>query len=331
MRGRALSRCSAVAAMAVLAIAATPHGAARGGVTRRPLPASTLAVWTGTAWQQWWRSETAPDRWTGPDDVVSAAISWRPAAAGVEWGELRLAGAGEARRLRAVVVRLEPRLVRLRLDTAFVRGGERAAWSVDAARTDAIVAVNVGQFVRTLPWGWVVLDGRQFLAPGSGPLSTAVAVDSSGAAHWIGPDDVTDPGVRRGVVTAFQSYPTLLDADGNIPEPLREPGRGIDVKHRDARLGIGVLDDGRLLIVLTRFDAFGESLGSMPFGPTIPEFAALMGALGARRAVALDGGISGQMVVRDRTGLHIWRGLRKVPMALSVTPRPDAVTQYFSR
>ena len=54
-----------------------------------------------------------------------------------------------------------------------------------------------------------------------------------------------------------------------------------------------------LLIVLTRFDALGESLGSIPFGPTIPEFAALMGALGAKQAVALDGGISGQLVIRD--------------------------------
>ena len=125
-----------------------------------------------------------------------------------------------------------------------------------------------------------------------------------------------------GVETAFQSYPTLLTADGEIPVPLREPGRGIDVEHRDARLGLGALPDGRLLVVLTRFDALGESLGSIPFGPTIPEFAALMGALGARQAVALDGGISGQMLVRDADGTHIWRGLRKVPMALVVTRKP---------
>jgi exopolysaccharide biosynthesis protein len=167
----------------------------------------------------------------------------------------------------------------------------------------------------------VVLNGRQFLPPGSGPLATAVAVDSSGAVRWIGPDSLKDPNVRRGAVAAFQSYPTLLNAEGEIPLPLREPGRGIDVEHRDARLGIGALSDGRLLIVLTRFDALGESLGSIPFGPTIPEFAALMGALGARQAVALDGGISGQLLVRDADGAHTWRGLRKVPMALVVTEK----------
>lgn len=235
---------------------------------------------------------------------------------------LRLAGVGEAKRLRAVVVRIDPRLVRLRLDTAFTARGERANWTIDGARAGAIVAVNVGQFIRTQPWGWVVLDGREYLAPGTGPLSTALAVDSSGVVRWIGPTDLTSPAARRGFVAAFQSYPTLLTANGEIPEPLREPGRGIDVEHRDARLGIGALADGRLLIVLTRFDALGGSLGSLPFGPTIPEFAALMGALGARQAVALDGGISGQLLIRDAGGTeHTWRGMRKVPMALVALPR----------
>ena len=326
-----VARLARVAVIALVAVAATPPRVSPDRAPRAPLPPSSLAVWTGGAWREWWRSDAAPDRWAGPNDAVADAVVWRRAAEGVDWGEIRLAGSGEARRLRAVVVRLDPRLVRLRLDTAFTPGGDRAAWSVDAARPDAIVAVNVGQFVRTLPWGWVVLDGRQYLAPGRGPLSTAVAVDSSGGVRWIGPDGLADQGVRRGVVAAFQSYPTLLTGNGEIPSPLRAPGRGIDVEHRDARLGLGALPDGRLLIVLTRFDALGESLGVVPFGPTIPEFAALMGALGARQAVALDGGISGQLLVRDADGTgHAWRGLRRVPMALVALPRVDG-RQYFSR
>ena len=321
----AVSRLGSVAAIALVAIAATPSRPALAPLPRASagaLPPSALSVWNGRAWREWWRSDAAPDRWQAPHDAVADAVQWRRASEGVEWGELRLAGVGEARRLRAIAVRIDPRLVRLRLDTAFTARGERANWSVDDARADAIVAVNVGQFVRTLPWGWVVLNGREFLTPGRGPLSTAVAVDSSGSVRWIGPDGLANPAVRRGVVAAFQSYPTLLDANGQVPAALREPGRGIDVEHRDARLGIGELPDGRLLIVLTRFDALGASLGVLPFGPTIPEFAALMGALGARQAVALDGGISGQLLVRDADGTeHSWRGMRKVPMALVALPR----------
>lgn len=316
----ALYRVARVVAMALVAIASTPARHAPAS-TRAALPPSALSVWTGKTWRDWWRSDAAPDRWLAPHNAVAGAIAWKRASDGVEWGELRLAGIGEAKRLRAIAVRIDPKLVRLRLDTAFAFGGDRAAWSLDAARDDAIVAVNVGQFVRALPWGWVMIDGRQFLAPGQGPLSTAIAVDSSGAVRWIGPDGLSDPHLRRGVTAAFQSYPTLLTKDGEIPGPLREPGLGVDVSHRDARLGVGQLADGRLLIVLTRFDGLGESLGSIPFGPTIPEFAALMGALGAKQAVALDGGISGQMLIRDAEGTHTWRGLRKVPMALVVLPK----------
>lgn len=321
-RVRGLAVVAMVAATVIPTVPGARAGARSEARDGAALPRSTLAVWTSRGWRAWWRSDAAPDRWPAPNAMVADAIAWRRAADGVEWGELRLAGSGEARRLRVVAVRIDPRRVRLRLDTAFTARGERAAWSVDDARRDAIVAVNVGQFVRTLPWGWVVLDGRQFLPPGRGPLATAVVVDSTGDVRWIGPGGMADPEARRGVAAAFQSYPTLLDAGGTVPAPLRAPGRGIDVEHRDARLGIGSLADGRLLIVLTRFDALGESLGSVPFGPTIPEFAALMGALGARQAVALDGGISGQMLVRDTTGpTHLWRGMRRVPMALVVLPR----------
>ena len=323
MRAGATLRVVQLAAVALVVTAATPSRPAASTSPSPPsLPRSALSVWTGRTWQEWWRSDAAPDRWRAPHSAVADAIEWRPARDGVEWGELRLAGSGEARRLRAIVVRLDPNRVRLGLDTAFTRGGERAAWTVDDASADAIVAANVGQFIRTLPWGWVVLDGKEFLAPGRGPLSTAVAIDSGGRVRWLGPDALADPASRRGVVAAFQSYPTLLVGDGEVPAALQAPERGVDVEHRDARLGIGLLSDGRLLLVLTRFDALGESLGLLPFGPTVPEFAALMGALGARQAVALDGGISGQMLVRDAAGTaHVWRGMRRVPLALVATPR----------
>jgi hypothetical protein len=46
-----------------------------------------------------------------------------------------------------------------------------------------------------------------------------------------------------------------------------------------------------------------------------------MGALGARRALLLDGGISGQLLVREEGRTRSWAGLRKVPLGLVVLPR----------
>lgn len=280
----------------------------------------TLAVRDRGAWRTWWRADSAAAQWPGSDPRVTGALAWRAVADGVRWCEIRIAGSAPAWRTRLIVVRIDPRRVRLALALALSPGDGRPAWSIDRAPRDALVAVNAGQFVQTMPWGWVVMEGRQRLSPGTGPLSVAVVVDSSGAVRWVPSDSLAG---TRGVATAFQSYPTLLADDGRIPAALREPGHGIDLAHRDTRLAIGETRDGHLLVVMTRFDALGAAADRVPIGPTTPEMAAIMGALGARDAVMLDGGISAQMVIRDRGGAvrARWPGLRKVPLALLVRPR----------
>ena len=248
-------------------------------------------------------------------------ITWHRVSAGVEWGELVIAGSGEAWRTRVIIARVDPMQVRITLDTAFT-DDLRAAWRADRASPRALLAVNAGQFLETLPWGWVVLDGRQFLPPGVGPLSSAVTVDTSGAVRWLhGTDAVDSAAASRPAGWAFQSYPTLLRG-GEVPAALRGARGGVDVTHRDARAALGQLADGRLLFVITRFDGLRGIGGFVPFGLTTPETAALMGALGARDAVMLDGGISAQMVVRSERGaVRQWRGLRSVPLGLVVLPR----------
>jgi exopolysaccharide biosynthesis protein len=107
-----------------------------------------------------------------------------------------------------------------------------------------------------------------------------------------------------------------------VPEPLRSNGNGVDLKHLDSRLAIGQLRDGQLLLALTRYDIGGGMLRPVPIGPTTPEMAAIMGALGCSNAVALDGGISSQLLLRDAKGsTKIWSAYRWVPLGLVATPR----------
>lgn len=305
-----------LAAIAAATLAAAP-AAAQFAPDAAALPGSALAVRDAGSWVVWWNAEQAPVRWHGANAALERAVHWQPGARGVEWAEVELSGAGEAWRTRAVLVRLDPRLLRLRLDTAFTPS-LTPAWSIARTPAAAVFAVNAGQFVRDLPWGWLVLDGRQMLAPGAGPLATAVVLDSTGDVSWLSGDSVSR--ARRRAVWAFESYPALLRG-GAVPEPLQAAGRGVDVAHRDARLALGRLGDGRLIVALTRFDALGHTLGVVPFGFTVPEMAALMGALGCRDAVLLDGGISAQLMVRDGGTQRTWRGLRRVPLALVALPR----------
>ena len=288
--------------------------AAAVAATTFAVPHSTLAVKRGGSWRVWWDARTAPALWQPADTARLGAIQWRAGAPGIEWSELVFAGSGEAWRTRVIVARLDPRKLRLRLDTSFSRDG-KPTWSVDRAKTSTVFAVNAGQFLHTMPWGEVVLDGMQWMTPGIGPLSTTVEISARGTVklrHGNG-------SAPQGTAWAFQSYPTLL-RNGEVPVELRDESRGIDLEHRDARAAIGVARDGRLIVALTRFDALGSTLGFIPFGLTTPEMAAVMGALGASDAVMLDGGISGQMMLRGANGtVKSWRGTRAVPLALGAS------------
>jgi uncharacterized protein YigE (DUF2233 family) len=276
-----------------------------------------LAIHDGGRWITFWRADAAPATWDGAMPLADR-VAWRPGADGIEWGELVLRAAKEAWRTRVVVARLDPRRVELSLAPAFT--GDRR-WTVGHAGRDAVLALDAGQFRGSLPWGWVVTGGREILTPQYAPLAGAVVVDSSGGVRVVPPDRVAAERAHGGTREAFQSYPMLL-RDGVVPAPLSRPGRGVEVAHRDARLALGTMADGRVVIALTRFDALGESLGRIPFGFTSEEMAALMGALGCRQALLLDGGISGQMMVRDAEGaVRAWPGTRSVPLGLVVRAR----------
>ena len=275
-------------------------------------PADALAVRDAGGWVTWWRRDAAPSRWTGRTPLASR-VSWRPGSNGVEWGELQLRGASEAWRTRLVILRVDPRRVSLALAPAFT---ENRQWTVGDAGDDAAFALVAGQFRESLPWGWVVTGGRQLLAPVYAPLAGAVVVDAGGTVRVVSPDSVEAERARGNAREAFQSYPMLLE-NGAVPAPLVEAGKGVDLEHRDGRLALGTLPDGRVIIALTRFDALGETLGRVPFGLTSPEMAAVMGALGCRQALLLDGGISGQLLVRDAAGTpRVWPGTRRVPLGL---------------
>ena len=288
--------------------------------TARPAAGgTTLSVWNADAWHPFWRSDHAPLRWTGPDSIVARALRWQRLSPGLEYATLRLACGGPTYRARLIVARLDPSQVTLSLTMDHTPADMHPAWSIDKTPPDAVLAVNAGQFTGAMPWGWVVIDGRQRLRPGRGPLSSAIAIDVDGRVRWFHGDSLP----TTGVVAGFQSYPTLLSDDGRVPEPLRASGRGVNLTHPDIRLALGETRDGRLLIAMTRYDAMGEGADRLPLGPTTPEMAAIMGALGSRDAVMLDGGISAQMLLRDsaRKEPLEWHGIRKVPLALIVRPR----------
>jgi exopolysaccharide biosynthesis protein len=253
-----------------------------------------------------------------------APLGWHKAGPGLEWAERPLDRGESSWPARVVVVRVDPARYAFRLVAAISPGGTTAEWTVGRAPPSVVLALNAGQFVGAAPWGWVVHEGIEARPPGRGPLASAIVFGRDRRVRIADAgelDAVRDSGVAT---EAFQSYPTLLHGDGEIPDALVHDGRGIDRTHPDTRLALGLLADGRLLVVLTRFGGLGDAAASAPLGPTVPQMAALMRRLRCRRAVSLDGGLSSQLLLRDSTGVtHTWRGWRPVPLGLVATI-PDA-------
>jgi hypothetical protein len=255
--------------------------------------------------------------------VPATEVAWITLRPGLETRSFRISAPGEGRWTRVVLLQIDPARYRLRLDARLSDDLTTAVWTVDSAPPGALAAWNAGQFNGIAPWGWTVMDGLELRPPGTGPLSMALVADSTGRVRLVPPDSIAAVRAGGGVTTALQSYPVLLTSAGEIPDALLHPGQGVQTEHRDARLAIGQRADGALLLLLTRFDALGDAGGAIPFGLTLAETAKLLQKEGAVRAVALDGGISSQLMLRNSAGAReTWRGWRKVPLGVVLEPAP---------
>jgi exopolysaccharide biosynthesis protein len=251
---------------------------------------------------------------------LAHGAAWHAVRPGVWLREQSMAERGPLSSVKAIVVRLDPASVQFGLDSATRDFGLKAAWTIDATPASAILAVNAGQFIGGIPWGWVVQDGIERKPPGTGSLAMAFVVDRTGRASLVMPDEIAF--VRAGARLAFQSYPALLD-DGVIPWELQAGDRGVNLTHRDTRLAVCTMDDGSIAIALTRFTGLGKTGETMPWGPTVPEMADYMKSLGCQDAMLLDGGISSQLALRSADGgLQRWSNWRPVPLALVAFPAP---------
>ena len=250
--------------------------------------------------------------------LVVGSGAWQPVRPGVWYREVQMAADGPLAPVRAVAVRIDPRAARFSLDSAVRDGPNRRGWSIDRIGDAGMIAFNAGQFGAGGSWGWVVRDGIELQPPGPGSVVMSFVVDSGGVASLVERSELS---ARRGHVRlAFQSYPALLVGDGSLPTELEASGRGVDLDHRDSRLALGITDDGSVIVALTRFTGLGETGAVLPWGPTVPEMAAYMRSLGCRRAVLLDGGMSGQLALRALDGtLRRWPNWRPVPLGVVVT------------
>ena len=163
-----------------------------------------------------------------------------------------------------------------------------------AQNTGAIAAINAGFFDEKGARGLVLKNGKELRAP-NGTHGYLLLWDEG--AH-IGPTRT------REAKDAIQSFPLLL-VNGEVNSDTAK-NRG-NIARRSAA---ALTSNGDLLLVATDAELVGL---------TISQLTVLLRGLGARNAIALDGGASSQLYVRNAD--YKVREWDPIPVALGVFPR----------
>lgn len=247
------------------------------------------------------------------DPLLVRAIRWEDAGPGLRAGSFEVRVSGGLLVNSVAIVEIDPARYRFSLVAAPGFAPRAAdAWMSD---TGVVAAVNTGLFRKNgEPQGLVMLDGMR-----SGRradwLDAAVAVED-GRVRLLGPAALDSLGGRA---SGFQVLPWLVR--GSRVALGVSSGLRLSRTHRDRRLTLCLGADGLVRLLLSNFEVFGEPAGTIPVGLTIPEQAALAAAAGCADAVALDGGISAQLVIRFAGRMRRMPGWREVPLMMLIRPR----------
>jgi len=249
----------------------------------------------------------------GADPLLARAVRWEDERPGLRAGSFDVRASGGLLVNRVAIVEIDPARYRFELAAA----GHFAPRAADAWMADSgvIAAVNTGLFRRGgSPEGLVVIDGVRH-GRRAAWLDAAVAVED-GRLELLPPRATDSLGAGA---SAFQVLPWLV-REGRVAFGATS-GLRLSRTHRDRRLTLCLGADGLVRLLLSNFEVFGEPAGTIPVGLTIPEQATIAAAAGCTAAVALDGGISAQLVVRFPRRLRRMPGWREVPLMMLVRAR----------
>ncbi len=273
-----------------------------------------LEVRAAGNWQPWHGGDPGSPATREP--ALAAAITWSDSAPGLRAGSFEVRGSGSSTLRNSIaIIELDPARMRFDLGRS---GADARRTATDWVGGDStiVLAANTGLFrTNGTSQGLVIVDGTRF--NGLAGWLDAVVVLDQGRIRFT---DVSDaaralpPGA-----SAFQTLPFLVRG-GRVVFGVTS-GLKLSRTHRDRRITLCLGDDGMVRLLLSNFEVFGVTAGTIPIGLTIPEQAAIAAGAGCRDAVALDGGISSQIAFRVDGRIVKWPGWRQVPLMLLVRRR----------
>ena len=224
-------------------------------------------------------------------------VEWETLVPGLQWAELPLKHAPNPIGFSAFLLRVDPAQHTLRLGSlkAFHRG------SVEEIATEngMNIAINAGYFSEEGPVGLLKMKGK------------AQGTRNRWAAHLLlSPSDVRILNQKNvdtsSAYEAMQGFPAIMSG-GRTYGYMRHGGRGFDVLKVERRSAICVGEDGWMFWLATDTVASGLSLN---------ELASLLGGLGCRDAMGLDGGTSTGFYLSLPGRAEAISNLKPVPVVL---------------
>jgi exopolysaccharide biosynthesis protein len=155
-----------------------------------------------------------------------------------------------------------------------------------AGRGDPVAVINGGYFHPQTYWpaGDLVVDGKQIA---KGRIRTAIAITSDKEVRILTRSKIR-PVVWKGYDTLIASGPHIVQKGQVVIEPRAEGYRDASIWQRARRSAVGLVDHQYLILVSTSREL------------TLNELGKIMVRLGAKEAIALDGGSSAGLVWQDR-------------------------------
>ena len=275
---------------------------AEGALMSRLENLGRLGYFVDDAWTPLSAQDLTRRRWTEGTGFLDSLVSYEHLSDGVRVGALRVRHEKGAP-FDIVITEVDSKRAQLRVLVNDLRARERAFVKDMVAAHDAIAAINAGFFDDSGALGLVLRQGAT-LRQANG--SRGYLVVTGGRPRIVAARSLD----LEGIDEAIQCSPLLMTS-GEVFPYVNEGRNTTEIARRSA---VAITYENLLLLVATDVEVGGL---------TMQQLTTVLAALGARSALALDGGASTQLYMAGRDTDVV--GWDPVPVALGVFPAPNGL------
>ncbi len=250
-------------------------------------------------WTDITKQQTSRRRWAARDAFLQ--VEWGEVTEGLERAVLPLRRPPNPLEVPLRLLRIDP--ARQQVIVAHLPDFARADVAEIARANGMVAAINASYFSDEGPIG-LLIEGGQQLHPQSAKWAAHLLIDRAGAIRIVNRKQAK----TTGAIWAIQGFPAIMSG-GTIFSYIKS-GSSFNVLEVDRRSAACLTADGRLLLLATD--------SGLVNGLSFYELGTVMGGLGCRDAMGLDGGSSTGFYLKKGEDEEVIHTLKPVPVIIGV-------------